>query len=51
MLNLSHSPPPRGAGLGVGGDQTLGRQRVGTPPLALPSPPRGGRGFAMFEAF
>jgi hypothetical protein len=39
------SPPPRGAGPGVGGVQTLWRLRISTPPLTLPSPPQGGRGF------
>lgn len=34
MPTLFHSPLPRGAGLGVA-------------PLALPSPPQEGRGFAM----
>ena len=47
MPTLFHSPLPRGAGLGVGGDQTPRRLRVCAPPLTLPSPPQGGRGFAM----
>src|SRR5262245_2335457 len=39
------SSPLRGGGREAGGVQTCRRLGVGTPPLTLPSPPQGGRGF------